>query len=273
MQTQRPFFERNIVRAALVGGLVWIVVLVAPAGFFAPFRSALAPIVAPFQGFVSWLAFETGDAARFLSSISELKQENERLVRENQRLVREAALLAEKEEENRILRETLALPKSIEATRLSAEVISRDTREAAFSLTLNRGSTYGVRKGLPVVVGDGQIVGRIATANLTSSTVYLLSHPESTVAARIAGTSVQGVIRGDHGLGLVFDMALSGERLEPGSRLVTSGLGDGLPKDLYIGEIGQVRPSADRLFQQATVLTGSAESDIRFVSIIVTPES
>lgn len=271
MHAERPFFERNIVRAAIAGGLVWAIVTFAPAGFFAPFRSLIAPVAAPFQGFVSWLAFETGDAARFFSSISDLKRENDRLVRENQHLARDAALLSEKEEENRILRETLGLPKPENTTRLSAEVISRDTRETSFSLMLNRGSTDGVRGGLPVVVGDGQLVGRIATVNLTSSTVRLLSHPESTVAARIAGTSVQGVIRGDHGLGLVFDMALSGERLEPGARLITSGLGDGLPKDLYIGEIGQVRPSADRLFQQATVLTASVESDIRFASIIITP--
>lgn len=271
MHAERPFFERNIVRAAIAGGLVWAVVMFAPAGFFAPFRSLIAPVVAPFQGFVSWIAFETRDAVQFFSSISNLKQENDRLVRENQRLARDAALLSEKEEENRILREELGLPKLENVTRLSAEVISRDTRETSFSLTLNRGSTEGVRTGLPVVVGDGQLIGRIATTNLTSSTVRLLSHPESMVAARIAGTSVQGVIRGDHGLGLVFDMALSGERLEPGARLITSGLGDGLPKDLYIGEIGQVRPSADRLFQQATVLTASVESDIRFASVIITP--
>lgn len=254
----------------MAGGLVWVIVVFLPAGFFAPIRSLVVPVVAPFQGFVSWLAFETGDAARFLSSISDLKRENDRLVRENQRLARDVALLSEKDEENRILRETLGLPKREDVTRLSAEVISRDTRETSFSLTLNRGSTEGVREGLPVVVGDGQIVGRIATVNLTSSTVRLLSHPESTIAARIAGTSVQGVIRGDHGLGLVFDMALSGEQLEPGARLITSGLGDSLPKDLYIGEIGQVRPSVDRLFQQATILTGSVESDIRFASIILT---
>lgn len=271
MNRERSFFQRNIVRAAVAGGLVWIVVAFVPAGFFSPIRAVLAPIVAPFQGFVSWLAFETGDAAHFFSSISDLKQENDRLTRENQRLAREAALLPEKEEENRLLRESLALPKPENIVHLSAEVISRDTRESSFSLTLNRGSSDDVRVGLPVIVGGGQLVGRIASVNLTSSTVHLLSHPDSTVAARIAGTSVQGVIRGDHGLGLIFDMALSGERLDPGARLITSGLGDGLPKDLYIGEIGQVRPSADRLFQQATVLTSSAESDIRFAAIVITP--
>lgn len=66
-------------------------------------------------------------------------------------------------------------------------------------------------------------------------------------------------------------MVLSGEPLNPGARLVSSGLGDGLPAGLYIGEIGQVRLSVDRLFQQATNPTSSVESDIRFVSIITLP--
>lgn len=271
MNQERTYFQRNIVRAFAAAGVVWTVTILMPDGFLAPFRAVLAPIAAPLQGFVSWIAFETGDAGRFFSSISELKRENDRLVRDNQRLTREAASLAEREEENRLLREVLALPRSQDQPLLSAEVISRDTRESSFSFTLNRGSLDGVQIGFPIIIGNGQLVGRVASVNLTSSTAHLLSHPESTVAARIAGTSVQGVIRGDHGLGLIFDMVLSGEPLNPGARLVSSGLGDGLPAGLYIGEIGQVRLSVDRLFQQATILTSSVESDIRFVSIITLP--
>jgi rod shape-determining protein MreC len=130
-----------------------------------------------------------------------------------------------------------------------------------------------VRVGMPVVAFGGQLVGRVISVYLTTSVVHLLSHPESTVAARIAGTSVQGVIRGDHSLGLIFDMALSGEKLEPGARLMTSGLGDDLPKELFIGTIGDVRPSADRLFQQAVIITPTDQGDIRFVSILLTPEA
>lgn len=273
MNRQRSFFQNNSVRALVAAGLVWGVVAFVPSAFFSPLRSALAPIAAPFQGFFSWVAFETGDTLHFFSSISDLKQENDRLSGENQEFVRDAALLAEVREENRLLREMLALPKTFPATVLSAEVISRDTEGLSLSLTLNRGSTDDVRVGMPVVVGSGQLVGRVVAVHLTTSDVHLLSHSESTVAARIAGTSIQGVIRGDHGLGLIFDMALSGEKLEPGARLVTSGLGDDLPKELFIGEIGDVRPSTDRLFQQAVVVTPADQNDIRFASILITPES
>ena len=273
MNRERSFFQKNVVRALFAGILVWSIVAFVPNAFFSPLRSALAPIVAPFQGFISWMAFETGDMFHFFSSISELKQNNDRLSRENQQFLQDAALLAEVREENRLLREMLELPKTMSVRILPAEVISRDMEGTSSSLTVNRGSTDDVRVGMPVVIGNSQLVGRIVDVHLTSSNVHLLSHPESTVAARIAGTSVQGVIRGDHGLGLIFDMALSGEKLEPGARIVTSGLGDTLLKELYIGEVGAVRPSADRLFQQAVVVTPAAQNDIRFVSILITPES
>ena len=176
--------------------------------------------------------------------------------------------MLELEEENRLLREQLQLPleKSFEA--LSAEVISRDMNGISMSLTLNRGSSDDIAVGMPVVVGAGNIIGRISAVHLTSSEVRLLSHAESTVAARIAGSSVQGVIRGDHGLGLVFDLALSEEALEPGVPLVTSGLGDSLPKGLSIGKIREVRQSSDRLFQQATITVPMAFSDVRYASIL-----
>jgi rod shape-determining protein MreC len=273
MNIERSFFKRNISRALIIAGLLFAVVTFVPNAFFSPFRAVLAPVIAPFQGFFSWIAFESRESLRLVSSVSHLKQVNERLTHENQALSYEIAQLTEMREENRLLREALQLPPNVARQFVSAEVISRNTIGPSLSLTVNRGSLDGVRTGLPVVVGTGQLVGRIAAVQLSSSTVYLLSHPESTVAARIAGTSTQGVIRGDHGLGLIFDMALSGEKLEPGARLVTSGLGDDVPKELLIGHIGEIRPSADRLFQQAVVVVPTPENDIRFVSILITPLS
>lgn len=272
MNPERSFFQKNIVRALVALALVWGIITFVPDGFFSPLRAILAPIASPFQGFFSWIAFETGDTSRFFSSISDLKGENDRLARENRQLIQETALLAEIREENRLLREALDLPKTSPATSLSAEVISRQSEGASVSLTINRGSMDDVQPGMPVVAFGGQLVGRVVATYLTTSEVHLLSHPKSTVAARIAGTAIQGVIRGDHGLGLIFDMALSGERLETGARLVTSGLGDQLPKELFIGTIGDVRPSADRLFQQAVIVTPTSQNEIRFVSVLIAPE-
>ncbi|MFA9262786.1 MAG: rod shape-determining protein MreC [Undibacterium sp.] len=268
MRRESSFFQKNSVRAIIAAALLWGLMIVLPDGVARVFKNILAPIAAPVQGMSAWVAFEVRDFSSLLSSISDLKNENERLESERLTLFQDGARLRELEEENRLLREALQLPVETALDALSAEVISRDMNGVSMSLTLNRGTTDGVETGMPVVVGKGNLVGRVSAVHLTSAEVRLLSHAESTGAARIAGTSVQGVIRGDHGLGLVFDMALSGETLQPGASLVTSGLGDNLPKGLLIGEIREVRPSADRLFQQASVTVPVAFSDIRYASIL-----
>ena len=268
MKRESSFFQKNSVRAVIAALALWGFMLVLPAGVARVLKSVLAPIAAPIQGMTAWVAFEVHDFSSLLSSISDLKSENERLESERLEIFHDAARLRELEEENRLLREALKLPAETAFDTLSAEVISRDMNGVSMALTLNRGSTDGVEVGMPVVVGRGNLIGKVSAVYVTSAEVRLLSHAESTVAARIAGTSVQGVVRGDHGLGLVFDMALSGEVLEPGASLVTSGLGDNLPKGLLIGEIREVRPSADRLFQQASISVPAPFGDVRYVSIL-----
>lgn len=271
MKRESSFFRKNSIRAVIAVGLLWAVMALLPAGIVLALKNILAPIAAPFQGIIAWSAFEIRDVSTFLSSIGDLKRENERLEDERLILVQKSARLRELEEENKLLREALKLPVDTALDVIAAEVISRDMNGVSMSLTLSRGSLDEIKVGMPVVIGQGNLIGRVSVVHLSSAEVRLLSHAESAVAARIAGSSVQGVIRGNHGLGLVFDMALSGEALEIGSTLVTSGLGDTLPKGLVIGEIREVRPSADRLFQQASVAVPVLFSDIRYVSILKNP--
>jgi len=272
MRQETSFFRKKSVRAALMALTVYGLVFLLPDRVGTVFRGILAPIATPFQGIASWSAFEVRTASSFFASIGNLKRENERLERERLGLFQQEARLRELEHENELLREALKLPNRVGSEKLSAEVISRNVNGIAMDITVNRGTTDRVRVGLPVVVGDGVIIGRVSAVHLTSSEIRLLSHAESTIAARIAGTAIQGVVRGNHGLGLVFDMALSDEVLQPGAPVVTSGLGDALPKELSIGEIREVRPSFDRLFQQAVVAVPVVMGDIRFVSILLTPE-
>lgn len=269
MRREASWLEKNSVRALLAAGVIWGVTWLLPESIASAFRHVIAPIAAPFQGIVAWSAFEIRDGTNFFSSISDLKRENEQFQRERLLLLQDGIRLKELEEENRLLREALRLPVESDAKTLPAEVISRDMNGVSMSLTLNRGSTDEVRVGMPVVIAGGSLIGRVSSVQLTSSEVRLLSHAESTVAARVAGSSIQGVVRGDHGLGLIFDMALSSEALSPGAALVTSGLGDALPKGLVIGYINEVRPSADRLFQQATIKIPMPFSDIRYASILI----
>ena len=147
-------------------------------------------------------------------------------------------------------------------------MIGREGSGVATSITLNRGSAATIAVGDPVVGEGGVLLGKILRVSPGTAEVRLLPHPESLVSAALSTTSEQGIIRGDHGLGMVFDLALEKENLKPGEAVVTSGLGDGIPAGILIGTIESVRPSIDRLFQQAIVVSPLRFDTLRFVAVL-----
>ncbi|TXH01069.1 MAG: hypothetical protein E6P95_02590, partial [Candidatus Moraniibacteriota bacterium] len=78
----------------------------------------------------------------------------------------------------------------------------------------------------------------------------------------------QMIVRGDHGVGLLLDLARPTDTLTPGTVIMTSGLNDSLPAGLFIGTVQSVRPSADQLFQQATLVPPVRADTLHFVSVM-----
>jgi rod shape-determining protein MreC len=269
MDYRASVLRRRSVRALIALAIVIFVMNIVPAPVFRPVQYALAFVAEPFQNFVSWMAFEFRDAFTLIASVSDLKGENESMHRRILGLEAELAELKETRAENVALRQELGLPVVPGRKPVAAEVIARDTHGVFARLRINRGDLDGIHTGLPVVTAGNVFIGRVAEVFPSSAEIELLSSPESTAPAVVAGTSVQGVVRGDHGLGLIFDMALSDEALREGDPVLTSALGDTIPRGLLIGHIRGVRPSLDRLFQQANIVAPVTYGRLRFVTVLV----
>lgn len=268
MSYETLWFGKKIMRTFFFSVLILGGVTFLPDSVVRPFRTILLPLFTPFENFFSWLAFEVRDGVDLLQHVRSVKVENERLTQEILKLREESISVAELQQENRLLREAFGLSQDPSRRSLPAEVIGRDADGLSLFLTVNRGSLQGVKTEQPVFVGEKTMVGQIVEVAPTSSRVRLLSHPESTVAVQIAGTDTQAVVRGDHGLGMFFDMASSEAIIPTGARLVTSGLDGTLPKGLFIGEVQEVRHSSDQLFQVGAVMPPVPYSSLRFVSIL-----
>lgn len=173
------------------------------------------------------------------------------------------------EEENTALRQELNLPQQSQQKLVAAEVIGRDQNGSSVFLRINRGQQQGVKMGMPVVVQGNILVGRIETAGPFSSEVRLLSHPESLIAARVEGAKTEAVVKGDHGTGLLLDLARPNEKIETGATVMTAGMSDGLPGGLLIGTVETVQLSGDQLFQQAVIIPPVRADLLRFLSIII----
>ncbi len=93
------------------------------------------------------------------------------------------------------LREILSLQDSAADDAISAAVISRKTGSWWRQIILNKGSKDGVEIG-STVIGPGGLLGRVKNTSLFTSSVTLLTSPESKVGAWIDRLQISGLLVG-----------------------------------------------------------------------------
>jgi len=97
--------------------------------------------------------------------------------------------------DNSRLREILSLQKSSNNEIISAAVISRKTGGWWRQITLNKGSKDGVEIG-NIVTGPGGLLGRVNNTSLLTSTVTLLTAPESKLGVWVDRIQINGLLVG-----------------------------------------------------------------------------
>tara|TARA_B000000557_G_scaffold16885_1_gene12928 strand:+ start:98 stop:847 length:750 start_codon:yes stop_codon:yes gene_type:complete len=93
------------------------------------------------------------------------------------------------------LREILSLQNSSIENTISAAVISRKTGSWWRQIILNKGSNDGVEIG-STVIGPGGLLGRVSNTSLFTSSVKLLTSPESKVGVWIDRIQINGLLVG-----------------------------------------------------------------------------
>ena len=93
------------------------------------------------------------------------------------------------------LREILSLQESSNSDRLSAAVISRKTGGWWRQIILNKGSKDGVEVG-STVIGPGGLLGRVSDTSVFTSSVTLLTSPESKLGVWVDRIQINGLLVG-----------------------------------------------------------------------------
>lgn len=261
--SRSKLFRTLITISILIGIAIWN-----PAPVSSLARGIVHTLLWPFEKSFSFVSFQLRDIREFVSSIGELKRENESLAEENLKLRAENASLAFLRDENESLRKSIGMEIRQKFDLLPSEVIGRGGEAQLGAVVIDRGAAHGVQTGMPAIVGEGILVGVVDEVYPASSRVTLLSSSQSTLGAITVEHSAKGIARGDRGLGIAYDMVLQSDTLRSGDRVVTSGVGGSIPSGLLIGTVGQVRDSEDRLFRRASIVPPMELESIRFVFLI-----
>jgi len=97
--------------------------------------------------------------------------------------------------------------------------------------------------------------------------VQLLTEEDSRISVEVARTGVTGLLRYD-GRRFFIDHVPQGEPLAVGDPVMSSGLGQTVPRGLSIGTVKSVRSEASELFQEVEIETQVRFSAIRRVFVI-----
>ena len=100
--------------------------------------------------------------------------------------------------DNLRLREILSLQNSSNNDNISAAVISRKTGSWWRQIILNKGSKDGVQVG-NIVMGPGGLLGRVKSTSFFTSSVILLTSPESKVGVWLDRLQINGLLIGTGG--------------------------------------------------------------------------
>ncbi|MFA6790134.1 MAG: rod shape-determining protein MreC, partial [Parcubacteria group bacterium] len=151
---------------------------------------------------------------------------------------------------------------------ISSNIIGRDLHKESNYFVIDKGSKDGIKEGMPAIVNEGILIGKIEEVFYTHSKVLLVTSPNSNINAVTLETGSIGVVSGKYGLGMILDMVLQTDYLKIGDDVITSEISQNIPRGLLIGKIKEVYPSGGYLFQQAVISSPVDFSKMRFVFVI-----
>ncbi|MDL2285850.1 rod shape-determining protein MreC [Desulfococcaceae bacterium OttesenSCG-928-F15] len=155
---------------------------------------------------------------------------------------------------------------------LVAEIVGKDPSPWFKSFVINRGSSDGVRIGLPVVAPEG-IVGQIVDVTGRYSKVLLMTDRMSGIDALVQRTRSRGVVNGEGGPVCSFSYILRLHDIEKDDIVVSSGLDRVYPKGLRIGRVESLERKNEGLFQNVAIHPFVDFDRIEEVMILLSPKT
>ena len=186
-------------------------------------RNALSVVTYPLQMAASTPADVVRNATRYFGTLVDVQLENADLRRlqldAGERLLRFEQL----EQENLHLRELLQMSERVQTKSIAADILYNAPDPFARKVILDRGTQQGVEAGLAVVDANG-VIGQVTRVHPVQSEVTLLTDRNQSIPVSVVRNGVRGVLYGVGRGMLEMRHVLAEVDIQPGDRLVTSGL-------------------------------------------------
>lgn len=270
-------FRRGISPTSkLLLGLVFSTVLIAAdvkGSWLAGIRGGLERLLAPLLVAIEMPVEVAREVGRGLSVQGELLRRIARLQDDNDLLRTTRRDLELLQRENDALRTLLELPTERLAFRRNVELIQRGRGIAAQRFLIGTGLRGGIRPGMALVHPDG-VVGQVTAAGDMTADVALITDAGQHTPVELARTGLRAVLVGE---GIPDRASLrflaSNADIQPGDRLVTSGLDGVYPAGLPIAQVLTVERDAQSDFARVICRPEASIDGRRHFAVVVPTQS
>ncbi|SNV65280.1 rod shape-determining protein MreC [Mammaliicoccus stepanovicii] len=198
---------------------------------------------------------EVGKLKKEAQSVDQIKADKERL-----------------EKENKSLKKELDMKDISQFNPVSTTVIGRSPDQWMNTIIIDKGKKSDLKENMAVITSQG-LVGRIKKVNQFSSQVELISTSVKTsklsVDIQQDNENIFGMInRYDEDKGLLVISDIDNKyHVKKGSKVVTNGLGDQLPKGILVGKVQKVENDEYGLSKVAYIKTSTNIKELNHVYV------
>ena len=200
----------------------------------------------------------------------DLKKENDALREENDRLKGDITANSIAKEQLQQLLQLVGIPFVGDTPVVHTRVVSGAVGNFGDRLELDKGSSSGIQRNMPVVTGEG-LIGKVIEVGENRSIVSLLSSGTYKVGFSVVGTAAIGIAEGTGGDGSLRGSNIdSRQSVSVGAIAATSGLaGSPFPPNLPIGTITAVRTNEAALESTVDIKMFANLNDLVYADVVL----
>jgi rod shape-determining protein MreC len=239
-------------------------------------RGALA-VISPLQEAVSRVTHPIGDFFSTLVRLPSIRAERDRLKEQVADLQSQLGTQVADERRLHELEDLLGVQQSLgpNVRTIGAQVIANGVSNFEWTITIDKGSSAGVRQDMPVVAAGKRLVGHVVRVAPDSSIIQLIVDPDSAVAGRLETSGKTGLITGQGDQDMRMGLVETTTEVQAGEQVVTAGyripgVAQGLyPPGVLIGTVSRVLPDEGALEKYITVSPAVDFSSLDIVLVVL----
>lgn len=235
-------------------------------------RKIVLEAVAPVQKVLDFSITSIKDNWSRYIFLTGIEEENKNLNKKINELKAVIVSYQESYKEAQRLKKLLSLSDDYNYQFISARVIGREQAALSRVILINKGSSDGLKAGMPVLAPPG-LIGRLVDVSWHVSRVLLFIDENSNIDAIVQRNRTQGIISGAGSRGMIFKYISKTQDVKEGDVIVSSGMGGVFPKGMLIGQVIHVDRQDGGLFLKITVAPFADFSKLEEILILSSDET